>query len=326
LSDVSEAIDRNDLDELIRIVDALCATREWDGLVDLRDRARRALDTGRQLWPAASLAEYRLALEAPAPYAAQVLVEGTGRFAPGPLPEVAASTHTWAELAPHVNDDPIASIAAYERVTRGEPVDPASVRHAGVLAAPLVLARWEAEYEVATYYPDRVDAPAPALSRGRKLTLPSSPPPPFEDPDVEPALRDVVRGWTATSEGTARVVCVQGDAAAAIAALDTTGVVRSGWLDPREAHTLLAWVGASGGRHGRRRGTAAGRDLAWAAAAALAGYPPGDLPPADALGAAVGELGWYAWQAPDVSTGWILRIAVEDATEGLAWAIDAVDR
>src|SRR5207253_4563968 len=108
-----------DLDELVRHVDRLCDAEDWDGLVDLRDRCRRALERGKQLWPAASLAEYRLALDAPGPWAAAVLVPGAGRFALGPLSEVTASTHTWAELAPHVPPGPLAAVPANERVVRG---------------------------------------------------------------------------------------------------------------------------------------------------------------------------------------------------------------
>ena len=45
---------------------------------------------------------------------------GAGRFALGPLSEVAASTHTWAELAPHAPPGPLAAVTAHERVVRGE--------------------------------------------------------------------------------------------------------------------------------------------------------------------------------------------------------------
>ena len=93
----SELVEVGDLDELTRHIDRLCSAGDWDGLVDLRDRCRRALERGKQLWPAASHAEYRLALEAPGQWAGAVLVPGAGAFALGPLPEVAASTHTWAE-------------------------------------------------------------------------------------------------------------------------------------------------------------------------------------------------------------------------------------
>jgi hypothetical protein len=322
---IADAVGAGDLDELLRIIDALCDTRDWDGLVEVRDRSRRAVERGRQLWPAASHAEYRLALDAPAPYAARVLVDGAGRFAIGPLPEVAASTHTWDELAPHVEPGPVAALAAHERVVRGEAVDPATVTNAEVLAVPLHLARFEPEYAVATYRDDKAEFPAPDLPRGRPLDLPAGSDVRTTDGgDVELMLRDVVRGWTAASEGTARVVAVEGDALAAIAALGARDV-RGAWVDATEALALLAWAGASGGRHGRRRGAAAGRDVAWATAAALAGFAPDDAIDDDALGAALGELRWLAWNAPDLNTGWVLRLAIADDADGLAWAVDAFD-
>jgi len=278
---IIDAVESGDLDELLRIIDALCETREWELLIELRDRARRALERGRQLWPAASHAEYRLALDAPAAPAASVVVEDAGRFAIGPLAEVAASTHTWAELAPHATPGPVAALVAHERVVRGEEIDASTVAHAEVLGVPLRLARWEPRFALATYRPDRVEAPPPDLPPGRVFADPlrssgssveSSRP--RGDAEVTGALRDLVRGWTASSEGRARVTSVEGDAGAALAALDVAeaGLAR---LEPAEAIALLAWAGASGGHHGRRRGAAAGRDLAWAAAGALAGFDRG---------------------------------------------------
>jgi hypothetical protein len=70
---VDEAAAQGDLDELVRHVDRLCSTREWDELVRLRDKAKAAIERGHQLWPAASWAEYRLALEPPADGAATML-------------------------------------------------------------------------------------------------------------------------------------------------------------------------------------------------------------------------------------------------------------
>jgi hypothetical protein len=95
---IKEAVDSGDLDRLVRLVDGLCSSRDWPGVVELRDRCRHALERGLQLWPAAEYAEYRLALEAPAEFAGPIIVAGAGRFALGPLWEVAASTHDWAEL------------------------------------------------------------------------------------------------------------------------------------------------------------------------------------------------------------------------------------
>lgn len=325
---ISDAIESNDLDELLHIVDALCDTRDWDMLVSLRDRARRALERGRQLWPAASHAEYRLALDAPAPYAAAMLTPDAARFAAGPVAEVAASTHTWAELQPHAPAGPVAALAAHECVVRGEVVDAATVSHAEVLSVPLTLQRWEPEYLVAQYRADGVELTGPDPFHGRRADVGGREPRGVDDPDVDVALRDVVRQWTAGSEGRARTVAVHGDAVDAVAALAPGGDrdVRMTWVDGAEGMRLLAWAGASGGRHGRRRGAAAGRDAAWAAAAALAGFALGDPVEPDALGAAIAELRWCVWSAADVAAGWVLRLAVEDPAEGLAWAIDAHDR
>jgi len=322
---VGRAIDANDLDELLRLVDAFCTTREWDAVLALRDRARLALERGRQLWPAASYAEYRLALDAPAEYAALVLTEDAGRFAFGPIAEVAASTHTWAELAPHVPPGPVGALAAHERAVRGERVDPATVDPAEVLPLPLTLARWEPVYFVPVYFADHIEEAGPEPFHGRAVARPGRDASRVDDPEVEHALRELVRPWTAFSEGEARVAAVEGDVGDAIAALgarDARGAV----IDATEAIALLAWAGSSGGRHGRRRGAAAGRDLAWAAAGALSGFEAGERLDAATLGDAIAALRWFVWTAPDASTGWILRIAVHDETDGVAWALDAVDR
>ncbi|HEX7277258.1 MAG TPA: hypothetical protein VF244_07770, partial [Acidimicrobiales bacterium] len=115
----ADLVDMGDLDALLVRIDHLCADRDFTAVLDLRDRCRRAIERGRQLWPAASHAEYRLALEAPGPLAAAVLVPGTGRFALGPLAEVAASTHPWSDLRAHLATTPDAGMVAHERVVRG---------------------------------------------------------------------------------------------------------------------------------------------------------------------------------------------------------------
>ena len=35
---IIDAVEAGDLDELLRIIDALCESREWDLLIELRDR------------------------------------------------------------------------------------------------------------------------------------------------------------------------------------------------------------------------------------------------------------------------------------------------
>jgi hypothetical protein len=323
VSTLAQAVDRGDLDELTRWVERLCAARDWDGLLDLRDRCTRALERGRQLWPIASHAEYRLALEAPGRYAAAVLVEGAGHLTLGPLPEVAASSHTWAELAPHVVPGPVAALAAHERVVHGEDLAGAGIAYADVLAVPLRLEPWEPAYLTVRYRPGGVELPGPPRPRGRPLDLPGRARRTPDDEAVR-ALVDVVRAWTVGSAGRVRAVAVDGDAPSALAALGV-GEARVAPLAAAEALLWLAWAGASGGRHGRRRGAARGRDAAWAALGALAGFGPSAFPEAGELGAAADELRFSWWEAPDAPSGFVLRLAVEDPAEGLAWAIDAVD-
>jgi hypothetical protein len=133
-------------------------------------------------------------------------------------------------------------------------------------------------------------------------------------------MRDLVRAWTASSEGSARVVAVEGTAEQALTAAGVHDV-RAAWLDTGEALALLAWAGASGGRHGRRRGAAAGRDLTSALLRALLGLDPEEDPDPGAVRA----LRWLVWRASDAGSGWVLRIAVEDAGGGLGWIVDALD-
>ena len=87
----------------------------------------------------------------------------------------------------------------------------------------------------------------------------------------------------------------------------------------------LAWAAASGGAHGRRRGTATGRARAWWALTTLTGLDEHDEVDPDELGTAAEELTWLWWDAAEPDTGWSLRLAVEDTVDGLAWALNAQD-
>jgi hypothetical protein len=317
------AVERGDLDELVRLVDGLCAAREWDRLVELRDRCVHAIERGRQLWPVAAHAEYRLALEAPGRWAAQVLVDGAGRFAPGPLPEVAASTHTWADLAPHVPPGPSAVVTAHERVVRGEDLTGQALPGPTVLDLPLRLADWEPEYHLAHYRSDGADFPGPSELALDPVDVPSRAPDGGHDVATA-ALVDAVRAWTESSEGRAEAVAVHGDAVAAIATLGRDRV-RMAELDPAAAVRTLAWAGASGGAHARRPGAAAGRFAAWWAGAALSGLLERWPVDASELGDALARLRWYAWDSGGATTGWQLRLAIEDPASTRAWAVAAVD-
>jgi hypothetical protein len=330
---LDELIEIGDLDELVREVDRLCSRRSWQELVRLRDLSRAAVSRGRQLWPAASLAEYRLALEAPGRFAATAIAQQAGRFALGPLAEVAASAHTWSQLAPYLPaGDPTAAAIAHERVVRGEDLTDDARVPAGVFdPLPLRLQPWEPVYPVATYWPDRLDAPMPTLpptapverGPGEELPAPLIDPDPGADPGAS-ALAQLADAWVTGSNGRASAVAVAGSATRAIVALGVpTESLRIATLTAGEALALMAWTAASGGAHARRRGMAAGRFDAWWAAAAVAGLD--DDWSAGDLGEALDELRWYLWDAGEPDTGWWLRLAVDDPAEGLAWAVTATD-
>lgn len=319
---IADAIAAGDLDRLVRLVDGLCASREWDAVVRLRDRCRDALERGLQLWPAAEFAEYRLALEAPARYAATVVVEGAGRFALGPLWEVAASTHEWSELSPHVPPGPARAMAAHERVVRGEDLRDDDTFDHRVLDLPGVLAPWEPRYPVAVFRGDSADFPSPPPPRLAPFELPD-PGMALDDEESTEALLDLAGIWVEQSNGSCTVAAVEGPAESAIAAL-APGPVSAGPVEAAEAISWMAWAAASGGAYGRRRGTPAGRFAAWWAAASMSGveWPP---EPAE-LGAAIAGLRWIAWEPRGVVEGWRLHLAVEHPGEGVAWAVSAQDR
>ena len=324
----AELCDMGDLDALLIRIDHLCADRDWAGVLDLRDRCRRAIERGRQLWPASSHAEYRLALEASGPLAAAVLVPGTGRFALGPLAEVAASTHTWAELRPHLEPTPDAAMVAHERVVRGEDLTGEADWVPPALELPLKLQPWEPHYPLVTYRAHKLEAavvPSPELVA---IGRPSRPAEPVDDGDSTRALAELANAWRQESNGTVEVVAIDGDAASAVAALPAiTGAdgMRMAEVPAAQALAVMAEAAASGGAHGRRRGMAAGRFGAWWAVAALAGQLD-DWPfEPDELGRAAAALRWYRWDAGGPSSGWSLRLAVEDPDFGQAWAIDAAD-
>jgi hypothetical protein len=314
------AIEASDTDELIRIVDGHAAARVWEEMLTVSWLCNEAVTRGKQLWAIPEYVRYRLALDAPGEFAGPAVTEGPTRFTLGPLPEVAASTKTWLELEPHLAPGPERSFTAHERVVRGEDLTEAAVDPL-MMELPLVLQPWEPDYPVATYRADRVEAPTPrreampALSDLRQADR-------VDDADGCRALLSVVEHWVETSNGRAQAACVEGDAAGAVAALGPSRAA----LRPvtgAEALAWVAWAGASGGAHGRRRGAAAGRFAAWWVAHELAGleWP---VEPKE-LRAAVGSLRWHLWWDGAPDTGWALRIAVESPGEGLAWALAAVD-
>lgn len=320
---LDELIHRGDLDGLVRMIDDRCGDRDWSGLLRVRDRSRHAVATGRQLWPAATLAEYRLALLATPDVVAAVLDESdglSGRFTIGPLTEVVAQHHTWSELHTELDLGPRAAFVAHERVLRGEYIDTPDLP--AVLDLPLALQAWEPDYALATYHDTGAEFPMPDLPSDWSDVEPE----PAEqlDDDVDLAVRQLVEPWLTGSNGQADVVCVDGDVACALGALGLRRA-RVVELDGATALASLGWAGASGGAHGRRRGAASGRFGAWWVLAAL-GDLLDDWPvPPDELGRLAAELRWYRWDAHEPAMGWQLQLAMEDVDSDVAWAILARD-
>jgi len=321
---LDELIHRVDLDGLVRLVDARCESRDWEGLRRVRDRARAAAATGRQLWPATTLASYRLALLAPAPWAAEAVDHG-GRFTLGPLTEVVAQHHSWSDLSPHLDTGPTGRYVAHERGLRGEEIHEHELeRFAPVIDIPATPRPWEPDYPVAVYHDSHAEFPAPPWPTGLSRVTPSAAER-LDDPAFDDAVRHLLSGWTADSEGHARTVCVEGDAAAAVAVLDVA-TVRLVEIGTTDAIAWLGWAGASGGAHGRRRGAAAGRDGAWWVLGAI-GELHDQWPPTDHdVTSVLDDLRWWWWSDAHEPQGWTLRLVVEDVVDGVAWAIDAGDQ
>jgi len=271
--DIDEELDllvaRADLDGLIRLIDARCESRDWLGLWRVRQRSRAALETGRQVWPAATLAEHRLALLADADYASRVVDEEAGRFSIGPLTEVIAQNHTWSELRGSLPDGPRRSFVAYERALRGDTIDDDVFP---VLDVPMSTCDWEPAYTLPRYHDVGVECPSPADTwRHNWDTITTSGGAnEIDDPWVEQAFRSLVETWTSSSNGRTDFAVVDGDARAALGALGLTSA-RLAPLSMNDALDWITWCGASGGAHGRRRGTATGRFSAWWLLAALGG-------------------------------------------------------
>ena len=92
-----------------------------------------------------------------------------------------------------------------------------------------------------------------------------------------------------------------------------------------EALAWLAWAGASGGAHGRRRGNALGRDAAWWTIAALAEktfhWPIGN----EELEDAANSLQWFWWDNNEPTAGWNVKLCVHHAQRNQSWAISLND-
>ena len=311
-----EAIESSDTDDLLRIVDDSCAADEWGELDKLRLLLQEAVARGRQLWGVDQHIRYRMALEGPAEVAAAAVEEGPARFALGPLTEVAANRHTFAELAPHLRTN-LASVAS-ERAAAGE-------RLAGMglppTELPLELLAWEPAYALPTYHKDRVESDPPPRPRLAPVELPAESHM-VDDLASNEALLALVLPWLEESNGRGQAVCVEGTPAEALRALS---VPRAEIAPIATAVALgqMAWAAASGGAMGRRRGAAFGRFASWFALAALAGWEwPATI---GEMEEAATRLQWFVWSDLAPELGWSLHLTAHDPEEGLSWAIGARD-
>ncbi len=328
-----ELIDRADLDELTRYVERVADQSDWEELVWTRNDCRAAAARGKQLWPVTAYVDYVLALLGPGKFAAEAIEDAAGpgaaaaRFGFGPLAEVAASTHHWSEVGPHLQNGPSSGLFAHECVVRGESLLDQDV-DGSVLDIPLELAAFEPEYEPAHYTAEKAEFPAPALpdrERWDAVTLQGVE---FaEDDDAtegREALLEVVAHWSTESNGRIDASGVEGDVFGALRSLGLSAG-RIVEVTPTEAFAHIAWAAGSGGAHGRRRGVATGRFGAWWTAAALLDLLDDWPLSGDELRSGVSELRWYLWDEGVDPIGWSLRIAVEDPEAHLAWALIAAD-
>ena len=319
---IGELIEAADLNGLLALVDGLSEAREWDRLVDVAAMCEEAVERGKQLWPIAAHIDYRIALEAPPKYAAGVLESVAGRWSHGPLTEVAASTHSWEELAPFIDDPVLAAYVAQERVMRGEDLRNDPRAHPEVLEMPPYLAEWEPAYSLARFGRDFVEigeVDEPQTPMGHTEVRPGTV---LDDPELVGALLDLVTPWTTESNGAARAVVAEGDEVAA-PSLITLDTLLIGPLTVAQAVQRIAWAAASGGAHGRRRGNALGRRMAWQLGALVADvrWPPEP----EFLGDELDEITWWRWDEGPPAPGWTLRLAVSDGTGEWAAAIAATD-
>ena len=321
---LERAINHGDLDALTETVDSFCLDERFDEIVALRHRCRAALVRGIQLWPVAAYCDYRLALDAPDARALIGMGELSERFMLGPFAEVLASAHTFSSLSDALTISPDSAAFAHERVLRGENLtdEPVARRLPDVLGLPLTLQRWEPDYALAEYRPDRVRCDPPMAPRSWS-TVSLAMAPRIVDRAVEGALRDLVAPWLTGSNGRVDVGAVDGTAHDAVGSLGLR-LASFAEVTMPEAIAFMAWAASTGGANGRRRGAATGRMRAWWALRSLTGLDEDEVHP-DELGEAADELRFFVWNDGSPETGWSLRIAVEDAVDGLAWAIAAVD-
>jgi len=322
-------IHRVDLDELVKYVDNTCSARDFEHLIDIRDRSRAAVNTGRQLWPIATLANYRLALYAPAHLAIRSLDDTARTFMPGPLSEILSVHHTWDELAEFLPHGPDRSLVAYERALRGDEI---ATDESDALDIPVTPCEWEPGYPIATYDDDGVHCDPPVLPKiGTSRSSQShqdhqiDDESEIDDDDTVTAVRELFSSWTTESNGSVSVTVVDGSIHDSLVVHGIPDVATVS-ISTREAFAWLAWAGASGGAHGSRRGMATGRFGAWWLCATIADIVD-DWPLTDAESQRViTQLQWERFASPLIDiNGWAVHLAVHDPSTGVSICINASD-
>lgn len=319
MRDYEPLIDRLDLDGLVRLIDGYCENRDWETLYRLREACRAATRSGKQVWPASTLAEYRLALRAPAEWATKVLTEDVGRFTIGPLSEVIAQHHSWRELGALLPDTPLTSFVAHECAIRGEQIEDDLL---DVLEMPFNVQEWEPQYSLALYRDNDAVFDSPEVPATTAINAASA-----TTIDEPHALRDathqLVAGWKESSNGMLRTALVNGTIPEALGALGLASP-RIGMVEPAHALAWLTWAGASGGAHSRRRGNAIGRFNAWSLVAALHEIDEWPLSP-ERVRDALHAMQWCWWEGDVPATGWRLKLVAYDPARERSWAIHAAD-
>ena len=341
---LDELVHRADLDGLIRLIDARCELRDWEGVHRVRDRCRAAASTGRQLWPAAILAQYRVTLWGPAALAAVMVDDAVGMVSvgaasigtgvTGPLTEVIAQHHQWSELSPHLNDPIARAYVLHERSLRGEEIPHSDAQAAReIIEIPVPIASWEPAYLTASYRDSEADFAAPPIPpTTQQITVSDTLTEPHnwrvEDDHViavREAFTALVMPWISQSNGRCELVCAEGGTGEVMTVLKVAGNARIAPLPTSEALRWLHWAGSNGGAHGRRPGAAAGRDSLWWLLGTLGEltdhWPPKESEVIDLLA----DLQWFWWDTDQPSTGWNLRLLCQDAPHGVTWAFAAHD-
>ena len=322
--EIDELIARADLDGLIRLIDAICVSRDWQQLFNVRNACRTAVHSGRQLWPAATLAEYRLALRSPAKWAAEVIGTEASRFTLGPLTEVIAQHHLWRELVNQLPYGPQSTFVAYECAIRGQAIDEPDALFPA-LEIPVQCGSWEPKYQLADYADNEATFPTPPLPLSSSAeNVFASAGQPLDEPSISQAAFHLVEAWTVQSNGQCETVVSTGDALNALGAL---GVASASLrlLTSDTAMAWMAWAGASGGAHGRRRGAATGRLSAWWMLAAL-NHSFDSWPISNLEAHEIAEQWtWWWWDVDEPATGWQLQLVAQNATTNQAWAVSAND-